>query len=51
MYTPYVSTVPMKEKSAENSAQAYLSDIFAHIGESIAILSDNRTAFTKHHSK
>ena len=31
----------MKEKSADNVGQAYLSGIFTHIGGSIAILSVN----------
>ena len=35
----------MKEMSAENVLQAYLSEIFAHKWTSIAILSDNGTEF------
>ena len=35
----------MKEKSAENVMQAYLSNIFAHKAGSKATLSDNRTEF------
>ena len=42
LHTLYVFAVPMKEKSAENVIQAYLSGILAHIGGSIAILSDSR---------
>ena len=30
LYTSYVFAVPMKEKSAENLDQAYLSGILAH---------------------
>ena len=33
----------MKDKSSENVMQAYLSNIFAHKGGSIAILSDYET--------
>ena len=40
MHTPYVVTVPMKEKSAGNVMQSYLSGIFAHKGGSITILSE-----------
>ena len=36
----------MKEKAAENVVQAHLSDILAHKGVSVAILSDNGTEFT-----
>ena len=43
--TSYVFTVPMKEKSAENIVQAYLSNIITHKGGSVAILSDNGTEF------
>ena len=35
----------MKEKSAENVLQAYISGILAHKGQSVAILSDNGTEF------
>ena len=35
----------MKEESAENVIQAYLSGILAHKGGSVAILSDNGTEF------
>ena len=35
----------LKEKSVENFTQVYLSNIFAHKGDSIAILSDNGTEF------
>ena len=45
MHMSYVFAIPMKEKSAENIVLAYLSGIFAHKGDSIAILSDNRTEF------
>ena len=41
----YVFVLPMKEKSAENVILAYLSNIFAHKGGSIAILSNNGTDF------
>ena len=45
MHTSYVFTVPIKEKSAENAVQAYLSGIIAHEGGSVAFLSDNGTEF------
>ena len=45
MHKSCVFTIPMKEKSAENVMQAYLSNIFVHKGGNIAILSDNRTEF------
>ena len=45
MNTSYMFTIPMKEKSAENVVQAYLSNIVAHKGGSIAILSDTGTEF------
>ena len=45
METSYVLTIPMKEKSAENVVQAYLSGILASKGGSIAILSENETEF------
>ena len=32
IHTSYVFTIPMKERSAENVAAAYLSGIFAHNG-------------------
>ena len=35
----------MKEKTAENVVQAYLSGVLAHKGGSVAILSDNGTEF------
>ena len=38
-------TIPIKETSAENVVQAYLSGIFAQKGGSIAILSDSGTEF------
>ena len=41
----YRFTVPMKEMSAENVKQAYLSGILAHKGGSVAILSDYGTEF------
>ena len=41
LHTSYLFTVPMKEKSAENVNQAYLSGILANKGESIEILSGN----------
>ena len=45
LHTSYVFTVPMKEKSAENIVQAYLSGILTPKGGSVAILSDNGTRF------
>ena len=45
MYTSYVFTISIKEKSAENVMQAYLSGISVHKGGSIAILRDNGTEF------
>ena len=41
----YVFAIQMKETSAKNVVQAYLSGILAHKGRSIAILSDNGTEF------
>ena len=41
----YVFAIPMKETSAENVVQAYLSGISAHKGGSISILSDNGREF------
>ena len=43
LHTSYEFVISMKEKSAENVAQAYLSGILAHKGGSVAILSDNST--------
>ena len=45
LHTSYVLTVPIKERSAENVIQAYLSGILAHKGGSVGILSDNGTEF------
>ena len=45
MHISCVFAKPMKEKSAENGVQAYLSGIFAHKGGSIAIFSDNGAEF------
>ena len=45
LHTSYVFAVPMKEKSAKNAIQAYLSGILAHKGGSVTILSDNGTEF------
>ena len=44
-YTSYLLTVPMKEKSAENVVQAYLSGILSQKVGSGAIISDNGTEF------
>ena len=41
----YLFAVTMKEKSAENVLQAYLSGILAHKDGSITILSDNEKGF------
>ena len=41
----YMFAVPMKETSAENEVQAYLSGIISCKGGSVAILSDNGTEF------
>ena len=43
LHTLYVLAVQMKETSAENVVQAYLSGILAHKRGSVAILSDNGT--------
>ena len=43
LHISYVFAVLMKEKSAENVVQAYLSGILAHKGGSVAILSGNST--------
>ena len=45
LHTSYICVVPMKEKSAENVVQAYLSNIPAHKCGSVAIFSDNGTEF------
>ena len=45
LHTSYTFTVPMKEKSAENVVQAFLSGILSHKGGSVAILSDNGKEF------
>ena len=45
LHTSYIFAVPMKEKSAENVIQAYLSSILAHKGGSVAIISDTGTEF------
>ena len=45
LHTSYVFTFPMREKSAENAMQANISDISAHKGGSVAILSDSGTEF------
>ena len=47
MHTSCVFAIPMKEKSAENVVQAYLSGIFTHRGGTIAILSDSGTELKK----
>ena len=41
----HIFTNLMMHKSAENVVLAYLSDILAHKGSSVAILSDNNTEF------
>ena len=41
----YMFVIPIKEKTAGNVIQAYLSGILAHKGGSIAILSDSDTEF------
>ena len=38
-------SILMKERSAENVVQTYLSGISVHKGGSIAVLSDNGTQF------
>ena len=43
MCMSYVFVVPMKEKSAENVVEVYLSGMFSHKDSSIAILSHNGT--------
>ena len=45
MHMSYVFAILMKEKSAENVDQAYISGIFAYKGGRIAIFSDNGTEF------
>ena len=45
MHASYVFAITVKEKSAENVVQAYLSGIFAHRGGSIFIVSDTGTEF------
>ena len=45
LHASYVFAIPMKEKSAENVVQPYLSGILAHKGRRVAILSNNGTEF------
>ena len=45
LHTSYLFIVLMKETSAENVVQAYLSGILAHKGGSVAISSDNGKEF------
>ena len=45
LHASYVFAILIKEKSTVNIAQVYLSGILAHIGGSVAILSDNETQF------
>ena len=45
LHASYMFAVVMKEISAENVVQAYLSGVLSHKGGSVAILSDNGTAF------
>ena len=51
MHTSYVFAITMKEKSAENVEQAYLSGLFTQKGGSIATFSDNGTEWKKHHTQ
>ena len=46
LHTSYIFAAAMKERSAENVIQAYLSNILTHKGESVAILSDKGKKFT-----
>ena len=43
----YMFTILMKEKSADNVVETYLSGILAHKGGGVAILSDSGTEFKK----
>ena len=43
LHTSYIFAVPMKEKSAKNVVQPYLSKFLTQKGGSVAILSDNGT--------
>ena len=45
IHTFYMFAIPVKEKSAENVIQAYLSALLAHRGGSVAILSHSGTEF------
>ena len=45
LHMSYVFAVLMKEKSAKNVGQDYLSGILANQGGSVAVLSDNGTEF------
>ena len=45
LHMSYVFAILIKEKSAENEVQAYLSGILIHKGGSVAKLSDNGTEF------
>ena len=50
MFISYVFVIPMKETSAENVVQAYLSGILTNKGGSTTILSDNGTELKKYSS-
>ena len=43
LHTSYIFTIPMKEKSAQDVVQAYLSGILGYKGRSVMILSYNST--------
>ena len=45
LHTSYMFAVPIKDKSAENVVQAYLSGILTHNDGSVTILGDNGTEF------
>ena len=45
LQTFYIFSILMKEKSAKNVVQAYLSVILAHEGRGVAILGENGTEF------
>ena len=43
LHTSYMFMIPIKDKSTENSVQAYLSGKLANKGRSVVILSDKGT--------
>ena len=48
MLTGYVFGIPLKTKQANEVLQAYIDNVYAKIGGSLKILSDNGTEFKNH---